>query len=159
MKLRTALLILVLPLLCISCSDEKHANSKKELELKERELQLQERELDQKEKEVAATFEQKAVQSAASPKRSKELRYLFFANGGIIGYFDDGTVAGCPRCDFCRSNIIPMFDKAPHATYTVEADGSLLIDGKDRETPVFNAADGDGWALIDYKWHIKPPQY
>ena len=91
-------------------------------------------------------------------KNKKELRYLFFANGGIVGYFNDGTIAGCPRCDFAKSNIANMFEKEPTGTYTVEADGSLLINGTEKETPVYNSSDYDGWALIDYKWYIKPPQ-
>lgn len=107
----------------------------------------------------AGTAPLKNKETDRTKKKSKrELRYLYFANGGIVGYFDDGTVTGCPRCDFCRSNIIAMFDEKPYGTYTVQPDGSLLIDGHNKEFPEYDETMPDGWALIDYKWYIKPPQ-
>ena len=91
-------------------------------------------------------------------KRRKELRYLFFANGGFNAYFDDGTVVGCPRCDFMRSNIWQMWKRKPEARYKVLPDGSLLINGQYREHPVYEPGAADGWALIDYKWYTRPLQ-
>ncbi|TDQ06237.1 hypothetical protein [Pedobacter metabolipauper] len=86
---------------------------------------------------------------------NKKLRYLYFANGGIIGYYNDGTVVGCPRCDFNASNVAAMMHKKPHAKYTVEPGGILLINGTDQEVPM---SEADGWAMVDYKWHINPPK-
>ena len=98
-------------------------------------------------------------QASKEKAKKRELRYLFFANGGIVGYFDDGTIAGCPRCDFCKSNIVAMFNEKTYGKYKVENDGSLTINGDEHLVPAFNPGDIDGWALIDYKWKIKPPQY
>jgi len=157
MKSIALLVIIVLSFPFSGCSNENAATKTKELELKEKELQLRERELSFKEQQSLSTSQQPQIQEQKS-KRSRELRYLFFANGGIVGYFDDGTITGCPRCDFCKSNILGMFNKEPHGTYIVQTDGSLLINGTDKEVPTYSNADVDGWALIDYKWFIKPPQ-
>ncbi len=42
-------------------------------------------------------------------------------------------------------------------TYEVQNDGSLLINNSEREFPNYN--DDNGWALIDFKWYEKVPQY
>jgi hypothetical protein len=96
------------------------------------------------------------AQTRKNPR--KELRYLFFANGGLVAYFDDGSVVGCPRCDFSRSNIWSLWDAKPHARYQVLRDGRLLVNGTSKESPIYRRGDPDGWALINYKWYIKPPQ-
>lgn len=142
-----------------SCNNSNEIKQK-ELELKERELVLKEKEIEQKERGVVSQPSLKnSPKAKAEIKRfKKELRYLFFANGGIRGYFDDGTIVGCPRCDFCKSNIEAMFNEKPIGTYIVEEDGTLVIDGSEKENPEYRNSDYDGWALIDYKWYIKPPQ-
>ncbi len=78
----------------------------------------------------------------------KELRYLFFGNGGLVGYFSDGTKAGCPRCDFCKSNIEELFAQESMGAYTNEEVVNEINEG-----------GTEGWALIDYKWKIKVPQF
>ena len=83
----------------------------------------------------------------------RRLRYLFFANGGMVGYYSDGTVVGCPRCDFNASNVKAMLHEKPYARYTIEPGGVLVIKSNQKETP----APENGWALINYKWYIKPP--
>ena len=87
--------------------------------------------------------------------KGKQLRYLFFANGGLIGYYNDGTVTGCPRCDFNAGNVAAMINKKPHGMYSIESGGTLLINGTQKEIP--NKVT-EGWALIDYKWYVKPPK-
>ena len=94
---------------------------------------------------------------AATAASGLALRYLYFANGGVIGYYTDGSVRGCPRCDFCDDNIAAMSDRRPHANYTVESDGSLLVDGERRAIPASDsAAVDDGWAMIDSRWLMRP---
>lgn len=90
-------------------------------------------------------------------KQKKKLRYLYYANGGIRGYFEDGTIVGCPRCDFCRSNIMAMYNEKPLGTFKVQSNGSLLINNSEKEFP--NYKDDNGWVLIDYVWNEKVPQY
>ena len=133
----------------------------KELELKQKELELKEREIKLNEVKFKenrdSNFEAKQTQKVAKPINKKELRYLYHANGGMLLYFNDGTIVGCPRCDFIKSNIVASFSAEPDGTYTVEEDGSLLINNNDKEFPNYN--EDNGWALIDYKWNKKVPQY
>lgn len=93
-------------------------------------------------------------------KEGRKLRYLFFANGGLIGYFDDSTVVGCPRCDLLDVNIESMYSAVPFKTYTVRDDGSLLVENSYVEYPR-EAGENEfaEWAMIDYKWIIIPEKY
>lgn len=87
-------------------------------------------------------------------KIKKKLRYLYYSNGGIRGYFDDGTVVGCPRCDLIESNVLNLYNEKPIGKYKVLDDGSLFVNNSEQEFPNYN--EDNGWALIDYKWHEKP---
>jgi hypothetical protein len=79
-------------------------------------------------------------------KTKRELRHLFFSNGGLIAYFNDGTKVGCERCDFIKSNIDRMFKKKPFEYYSNE---EILNEIKENGK--------EGWALVDYKWNMKVP--
>lgn len=99
-------------------------------------------------------------QKSKTPNKiKKKLRYLYYSNGGIRGYFDDGTIVGCPRCDFIKSNVLNLYNKKPIGKYKVLPDGSLLTDNSEQEFPNYNKDDGwFGWPLIDFKWYEKIPQ-
>jgi hypothetical protein len=98
--------------------------------------------------------------SQHNKKNKKELRYLYRNNGGLIGYFDDGTVVGCSRCSFCKSNILEMFNIKPMGKYTLQANGYLLVNNSERILPKIVSNNGvENWVLIDYKWNEKVPQY
>jgi hypothetical protein len=88
----------------------------------------------------------------SNTSQSKKLRYLFYANGGLLGYFDDGSITACGRCDLSKESIKALYLEKPFKTYTVE-NGFLLIDGKGKEYP----DTAENWAMIDYKWFI--PSY
>lgn len=88
-------------------------------------------------------------------KNPKELRYLFAANGGMLGYLTDGTVVGCPKCDFITNNIKKVLKWHKAGTYKVQMDGSLLVNGSEELFPNTE----DGWVLIDYEWQSKPETY
>lgn len=146
-------------LMLTSCSNSEEKQTQRELELKQKELELKEREINLQEKSLTKELKPKAHKEEKQrvKENKKELRYLYYANGGLRGYFDDGTIVGCPRCDFCRSSILAMFDEKPMGTYKVQSDGSLLVNNSEREFPKYN--NDNGWALIDYKWNEKVPQY
>lgn len=86
--------------------------------------------------------------TAKTYKKQKELVYLYRANGGMIGYFSDGTVVGCPKCDFCRSNILAMFKEKPMRKWDLKTPTDFVPYEKD-----------NGWVLINYKWQEKVPQF
>jgi ferredoxin len=157
-------LVLACVVCASSCQADDGQHKQKEIELKEKELELKEREINLKEKQAqqqpskrSTTDQNPMPQKKASVSNKKELRYLYYANGGVVVYFDDGTIVGCPRCDFCRTTILAMFNDKPHSTYAVQGDGSLLINNSAREFP--NHSKDPGWALIAYKWLEKVPQY
>ena len=81
----------------------------------------------------------------------RKLRYLFHSNGGLIGYFADGNVVTCARCDFSKSEVESLFSETPSRKYSVLSDGTLIDDGV-AEKPDPNS----GWAMIDFLWHEKP---
>lgn len=87
----------------------------------------------------------------------KRLRYLYYANGGLVGYFDDGTIVGCPKCDLIDENISVLYTMKPIRKYIVNKDGALLVGEKEIEYPRKHNEDNiNEWAMIDYKWIIQP---
>lgn len=95
------------------------------------------------------TSKQKTVQkSKKNIIQKKELVYLYAANGGMIGYFSDGSVVGCPRCDFCKSNILAMFKKKSSEKWNLKKPNDFTSYEED-----------NGWVLVNYKWNEKVPQF
>lgn len=90
----------------------------------------------------------------SAPQEERKLRYLYFANGGLIGFYSDGSVAGCPRCDLLVDNINTMNDKEPYTTYKVEG-GKLVLANNEVMVPANTPGNTPEWALIDYKWIIQ----
>lgn len=86
----------------------------------------------------------------------RKLRYLFSSNAGMRGFYSDGTIGLCPKCDFIQSNLDAMKDGGVFSKYTVEKDGSLLINGHEKEIPIFKGTPGADWVMIDYVWKVKP---
>lgn len=152
-----ALAVLVFP----ACQTD--SIKERELELKQKELELKEGELAQREANLNRTI---AVNSNTANEASikennnpatntkkesvKKLRYLFFSNGGLVGYFDDGTVAGCPRCDLIKENVESLKKSKPFGTYTVEKN-YLLVNGNERVELYENGKPTRDLAIIDYK--------
>lgn len=84
---------------------------------------------------------------------SKKLRYMYAANGGLIGFFDDGSVSGCPRCDMIKENVATLYETSPHARY--ENHGRYLILQGTRMDFYEDSVLKHEWVLFDYKWAIK----
>jgi hypothetical protein len=86
----------------------------------------------------------------------RQIKYLIASNSGLSAYFDDKTIAVCPKCDYIQENISYLHSAKPHGTYQ-EFETHLLRDGKHKE--LFLNEDGeisDEWAIINYKI-IKEP--
>lgn len=94
----------------------------------------------------------KAQADSSAITSNKKLRYLFYSNGGLRGYFDDGSITSCPQCDLIKANVNYLFSEDPFETYTIE-DGYLLINGVEKEYP----DSAQDWAMIDYKWIVDVP--
>ncbi len=79
-------------------------------------------------------------------KTNRELRHLFFSNGGLIAYYNDGTTVACERCELNKNNLEMMFKIKPVENYSND---EILNEIKENGK--------EGWALIDYKWILKVP--
>ena len=55
-----------------------------------------------------------------------ELKYLFWSNGGTIGFYSDMVVRGCARCDPDEENVKRINYGDPYATYSVADDGLMV---------------------------------
>lgn len=66
----------------------------------------------------------------------------------MLGYFSDGSVVSCPRCDFCKSNILAMFKKKPFEKWNLKKPSDFT-----------SYAEDNGWVLVNYKWNEKVPQF
>ena len=65
----------------------------------------------------------------------------------MLGYFSDGTVVGCPKCDFAKSNVIGMYNQEPIRRWNLKKPDGFTSYKEDK-----------GWVLINYKWKVKVPQ-
>lgn len=95
----------------------------------------------------------KAITNKATQERN--LRFLFYANGGLVGYFNDGTITGCPRCDLITENITALYHKAPHSKFKVE--NGFLISASNDST-LINSMTKREWAIIEYENQIDNPK-
>lgn len=169
------LLLIVLSISVFSCNDAK--STQQELELKAKELELKEKELELRENQLPKapvdtttaivdtqtgdTEEQTDPESTdkTEKQKSRKLKFLYYSPVGLRAYFDDGTIIACPRCELTKENIQTIkrtvVDKSDQK-YIIETDGSLLIDGWKHEYPSVNKDENfEGWAMINYKWHVK----
>jgi len=124
----------------------------KDNKLKERELDIKEKELDIREKELEHEKNEKDDKTTKenTQENKRKLQFLFSSNGGLVGYFNDGSVAGCPRCDLIRENVKSLLRQKTNGYYTVNSDGSLNLKSEGRVIPKLE----DGWVMINYKWLV-----
>lgn len=140
---------LILTYILNSCESKKEI----EIELKLINLESRVKELESRKDMIQNDHPEKQN----SPiKKSKKLRYLYFNNAGLIGYFDDGTISTCPRCDFIKLNIDNLINGEVSGRYTVK-NNRLIINNNREEKPTAQDNNGySGWAMIDFKWIVLP---
>lgn len=85
-------------------------------------------------------------------KLSPKLRFLYSSNGGLIGYYNDGSIRGGPKCDLLKPNLETMSIQDPIGTYSYE-DSCIIEYGKDTLCIEMNASH-PYWAMVDYKWYM-----
>ena len=83
--------------------------------------------------------------------KDRQLQFLYFTNGGLIGYFDDGTIVGCPRCDLMEKNINTLKNKDPHSEFIIEKDVLITLQG---DTIPIKSMKSNEWAIVNYKSSI-----
>ena len=169
-----SILTFVLAVTLLGCNNNNE--KQQELILKTKELQLKEKEIELREKRLAtekadttpvglgqqatdnATPIPAAVTKNSHKSKNRKLRYLYYSNGGLRAYFNDGSIIDCSRCNLTKENIQFLQNdtvEKPIQSYTIEKDGSLLVDGWKHEYPVVNKEEKyEGWAMINYKWFV-----
>ena len=136
--------IVIFIVIFIGCNNISNETKEKELELKKKELEIKEKEFNfEITKHNQST--KKVTQNNSQKSEKKELVYLYTAIGGMVGYFNDGSVVGCPRCDFCKSNILSMFKEKPMSSW-------------DLKQPDAYDPNDNCWVLVNYEWKEKVPQ-
>ena len=84
-------------------------------------------------------------------QNNSKLKYLYFSDAGLVGYFDDGSVVECPQCDKSQKSLETLSKAAAKSRFT-EKEGVLLVDAKKEERPAQSLSFTEGWALINYEW-------
>lgn len=83
----------------------------------------------------------------------RKLRYMYAANGGLLAFFDDGTVSACSPCEMIKENVSTLYETPPHARYK-KHNNSLSLNG-DRMDFYKDRTLKPEWVLFEYKWTIK----
>lgn len=96
-----------------------------------------------------ANFVTDTLQSVAPV--AKKLQYLFSSNAGLLGFYNDGTVSNCARCDLTKNNIDNLLFKEVYTKYKIRVDYLLLDNGHILDLYA-NGEITDDWVMVDYKW-------
>lgn len=101
---------------------------------------------------------QKSEINAATQTSKRELQYLYASNGGLMGFFSDGTVASCPRCDFVEENVNALHKEKPSGKFTATKEYlQSNLNGQETQWLIYNEGEIDeSWAMINFKWLRKP---
>ncbi len=94
------------------------------------------------------TSETITVEKKSETPKEKRLQFLFYANGGLIGYFDDGTIVGCPRCELTDEVVEILKDREPHSKFKII--DNVLISEQGDTIPIDSMRNNE-WAIVNYK--------
>lgn len=103
---------------------------------------------------TATTF----AQSKAAPLK---LQYLYASNAGMMGFYSDGSVRSCGRCEFDKSNVSKMATQKSSAKYKV-VNNVIVFNSKSgkQEFPFYVDEDAKemdtDWMMFNFKWLQKP---
>ena len=86
---------------------------------------------------------------------NKKIRYLLYNEVGLLAFYNDFSIAGCPKCELNRLNIKNMKNMEVLGFYDIQSDGKLKA-GTTTFNPVEIEDNGDKrWAVIDYFWYVE----
>ena len=85
--------------------------------------------------------------------KENKIRFLWFSNGGLIGYYENGDVKICTKCDPIKSNILRLNNSEKFDTYTYTYKDSCILTSKEINCINFSTLDKNPfWLIVDYKW-------
>tara|TARA_R110002072_G_scaffold282761_1_gene445843 strand:- start:68318 stop:68695 length:378 start_codon:yes stop_codon:yes gene_type:complete len=101
---------------------------------------------------VSSIQEQNYEELSSDRSNFPTLRFLWASNGGLIGYYSDGSIRGCSKCDLLLENLERMKNSNSKGNYLFENgciieenQEPLCIDPKVDKTHPF-------WIVVNYKW-------
>lgn len=97
--------------------------------------------------------------SNTATREQRKLRYVIApSHCGIIGFFNDGSVAGTVNRELSKRNIVTLDTAAVFAHYTI--DRRFIIFDDDHSSLDFSsdAQDAYRWVMVDYKWKMNIPE-
>ncbi|EAA7604747.1 hypothetical protein ACY12_003384 [Salmonella enterica subsp. enterica serovar Portland] len=82
-----------------------------------------------------------------------KLQYLFVANGGLVGLYEDGNVRGCAQCDPMKENLLTMSTESPLSHWKRNADVITITDAEgSSDLQLYdNGKITEDWWIFDYK--------
>ncbi len=80
----------------------------------------------------------------------RKLQYVRASNAGILGYFNDGTYVGCPKCDFIEQNMEVIYEGKSIGTW----DSRKNPDSFDEDQN--NSDLKSDWVMVNYEWVTRP---
>ncbi len=94
-----------------------------------------------------------------APKEPRKLRYIMSpVHCGILGFFNDGSVAGCTDPSISKHNIAALDTAEVFAHYSV--DKHFIIFDDDHSSLDFSSdvKDAYKWVMVDYQWKMNVPE-
>lgn len=92
---------------------------------------------------------------AVSTNKNRQLRHVFYSNGGVLAFYSDGTVTGCPQCDLDKDHIESLKEKDSFATYTSNKTGIVVQYNNGSKSEMQFYVDGEiseDLAMRDGEW-------
>lgn len=130
--------LLIFLILLISCSDNKTTKEEPKHNIENDMIKSLNQNLNDNKVNISNQIE---------VDENKKLQFLFYSNGGLIGYYDDGTIVGCPRCDLMDENIKAMKSKKPHSRFKIIDDFLISEQG---DTISIKSMKDNEWAIVNY---------
>lgn len=80
----------------------------------------------------------------------KKLKYIQATNAGLLGYFDNGSIVACPKCDFMQSNVDILYHQESVGSWDKnKTPESFMLEQNDPDLK-------STWVMVDYGW-VTPP--
>lgn len=97
-------------------------------------------------------------ENSISYSPDRKLKYLYAAEGHLMGFFDDGTVSQCEQCEFCPETVDALKTTPPALLYEIEGDVMTVYENKDAMDALgIPMEDNEHWIIINFKQEKQIP--
>ena len=103
--------------------------------------------------------QQVAQQPVIVAKEPRKLRYVLKPNHcGIMGFFNDGSVAGSVSPEISKHNIATLDTAEVYAHYTIDKHYIIFDDDHNSLDFSSDVEGGYKWIMVDYNWKMSLPE-